>query len=51
MATVNSQFGLIGVTEQGRGGIERLEARAVARGVMEDVRDACGIVAAKGTHA
>jgi tryptophanyl-tRNA synthetase len=26
-------------------------ARAVARGVMADVRDACGIVVAKGTHA
>jgi len=25
-------------------------ARAVAREVMADVRDACGIVTAKGTH-
>jgi len=27
------------------------KARGVARGVMEDVRDACGIVAGRGTHA
>jgi len=27
------------------------KARAVARGVMEDVREACGIVAGRGTHA